>query len=1272
MSQPDGATMEHRARDVLDNLLEGCQVIGPDYTYRYVNEAVAKHGRTTRERLLGRTMMEAYPGIENTEMFDLLRRCLQDRSARHMENEFTFPDGSKSWFELRFEPVPEGVAILSIDITERRRAQETQRRLTRALTVLSDCNQTLVRAEDEQQFMRDVCRIAVERGGYRLAWIGMKDSDAGHSVQPVARAGHDEGYVDRVGATWDDSERGQGPTGRAIRSGRPVVARIIHSDADFAPWRKDAIERGFASSIALPIMGGDECVGALMMYTAEPDAFDDQERKLLEEMALDLGYGLTTLRTRSARLRAEARVTHLNAVLCGIRNVNQLITREQDPQALITKTCELLVESRGFHTAWLVLRDGDRTVASADAGVESKLRAIRRMVSAGELPMCVSRALEQADVVVRQNPAATCESCPVTTTYSGERDVATVRLESEGRTFGALLVSLPPSMAADPEELDLLREVAGDVAFALRAIEVRSEQQKAEQAARESEHRYRALFENANMGIAHCRMVYEGDRPVDFVYLEVNAALERLTGLKNTAGRRVSEVVPGIHESDPAMLQRYDRVVRTGRPERFEVYRKALGQWLDISVYSPTPEHFVAVFDNITSRKQTEGNLVKFTERLERMTGVVQSLSQAQTSEAVAEIVRHAARELVGSDGATFVLRDGDLCHYVDEDAIAPLWKGKRFPLTACISGWAMRNQKPAVVEDIYADDRIPHDAYRSTFVKSLVMVPIRRQSPIGAIGSYWADQRLASPEDVRILQALADSTSVAMENVRVLRELEEGKARTRAIYDHLPNAAFVWRRSDDGFVLVDFNEAANAMSNGQLAGLIGKSPAEICGGFPHAEEDLARCFEQRTVIRREVDRNNPGAREPRLLVLTYGFIPSDMVILHAEDVTEQRQTEEQLKLAQRLEAVGRLAGGVAHDFNNLLSVIISYAGFAASELRESDPIRADIVEIESAGKRAASLTRQLLAFSRKQLLEPEVLSLNKVVGGIESMLRRLLGEDIDIEVHLAEDLGSIMADPGQIEQVIMNLAVNARDAMPRGGKLTVETANVVLDEEYANQHIAVKPGRYVMLSVTDTGTGMDPAVKEHLFEPFFTTKEKGKGTGLGLSTVYGIVKQSGGNVWVYSEVGQGTTFKVYLPRVDAPAVETTRRSMPAIARGSETVLVVEDEDAVRRLAERILRSAGYKVLAAASGGDALLLWEKHRGEIDLLLTDVVMPQMSGRELAERLGKPCPTLKVLYMSGYTDNAIVHHGVLDPGTRFIGKPFSTTELTRKVREALDER
>ncbi|MBI5510736.1 MAG: response regulator [Deltaproteobacteria bacterium] len=395
------------------------------------------------------------------------------------------------------------------------------------------------------------------------------------------------------------------------------------------------------------------------------------------------------------------------------------------------------------------------------------------------------------------------------------------------------------------------------------------------------------------------------------------------------------------------------------------------------------------------------------------------------------------------------------------------------------------------------------------------------------------------------------------------------------------------------------------------------------------------------------------------------------------QDITERKQAEtqrqrleEQLRASQKMESIGSLAGGVAHDFNNLLSVILSYTGFAMGTVQDGDPLKDDLLEVKKAADRAVALTRQLLAFSRKQILQPEPLDLNQTAAGVEKMLRRILGEDIDYAQALASVLGLTLADPGQIEQVIMNLVVNARDAMPAGGKLTIETSNVEIDEEYAARHVAVKPGSYVQLVVTDTGCGMDDKTKTRLFEPFFTTK--GKGTGLGLSTVYGIVKQSGGNIWVYSELGKGTTFKIYLPRALAAAPATTVKPAPIETppNGTETILVVEDEEALRRVAQRSLEATGYKVLTAANGDEALLTGARHVGEIHLLLTDVVMPRMSGKTLAQELSKTRPTLKVVYMSGYTDNAIVHHGVLDAGTHFLAKPFTSTDLTRKVREVLD--
>ena len=395
-------------------------------------------------------------------------------------------------------------------------------------------------------------------------------------------------------------------------------------------------------------------------------------------------------------------------------------------------------------------------------------------------------------------------------------------------------------------------------------------------------------------------------------------------------------------------------------------------------------------------------------------------------------------------------------------------------------------------------------------------------------------------------------------------------------------------------------------------------------------------------------------------------------VEVFAEDVTERRTLERQLRMAQKMEAVGRLSGGIAHDFNNLLGVIIGYSQVLKRNLGPEHASFEHAQEIEKAGQRAVSLTRQLLAFSRQQVLEPVVLNLNTLVSDMEKMLPRLIGEDIALKLDLDASLSQVKADPSQIEQVLLNLAVNARDAMPDGGKLLIQTANADLDTAYAYNHPGSRPGSYVMLRVTDTGTGIDPEIQSQIFEPFFTTKERDKGTGLGLSTVYGIVKQSGGYIAVDSEKGKGASFSVYLPRLEQPATQATvpLTATPANTRGTETILLVEDADPLRKLAEMFLKESGYRILSAPDGQQALQVARQHFGPIHLLLTDVVMPGMNGRVLGERLAPSQPGMKVLYMSGYTDSFIAGHGVLEPGTQLLHKPFTQETLTRKVRDVLD--
>jgi len=547
--------------------------------------------------------------------------------------------------------------------------------------------------------------------------------------------------------------------------------------------------------------------------------------------------------------------------------------------------------------------------------------------------------------------------------------------------------------------------------------------------------------------------------------------------------------------------------------------------------------------------------------------------------------------------------------------------------------------------------------------------VPTAIQAINGTAFAY-----LTKPFEMDHLLAVVEKALEKQRLERALRESEERYRKSSQTLQTLIDAAPVTIFAlDENERITLWNKAAERQWGWTADEVLGR-PVETVPDHKRAEfeESLARNRRGESTLSETQGQHRDGTIRDVLISRapifnSEGRVAGTMGVV--VDITEQKQLEGQLRQAVKMEGIGRLAGGIAHDFNNLLTVIGGRTYLMLGQLPADDPTRRDVHLIEETVRRAAGLTRQLLAFSRNQVLTPAVLDVNEVVSGMKSLLARLLGEDVSLRIVEDPSAGRVTADPGQLEQVIVNLAINARDAMPAGGRLTIETGNAVVDHAYMQQRVDFSPGLYVVLTVSDSGTGMDAATSARIFEPFFTTKEPGKGTGLGLSTAYGIVKQSNGHITVYSEPGRGTTFRIYLPRTDADVAAASTK-VDVAPRGTETVLLVEDDANIRELARELLEISGYTVLESVDVQDAVRIAESHQGDIHLLITDVVMPEMGGHVLANAVARCRPNIKVLYMSGYTDEAVIRHGVINPGTAFLQKPFTAGTLSRKVREVLN--
>jgi PAS domain S-box-containing protein len=1193
------------------------------------------------------------------------------------------------------------------DVAERQRAEQELRRVNRALRTLSACAQVIVRATEESHLLEDICGVLVRVGGYRMSWVGFLEHDEGKSVRPVAHAGSDDGYVQGTHVTWADTERGQGPTGTAIRTGKVVAAHDVQTEASFAPWREEALKRGYGSNIALPLLLNGQVFGALSIYAEEPDAFDPQEVQLLTELSNDLAYGIQALRTRAERQRTEEalrdseerfrRLSEASFEGIGFTEADKVIDANRRLAEMLG--CELQDLIGAKATEFVAAESLEAVEAHIRSGLEEPYEHMARRKDGSIFPVEVRgaavpwkdrsvRASVIRDITERKRAEeALIEEKHLLYTlmdnlpdliYFKNRESRFTRLNKAGaRLFGLggpaqaigktdfdfftdehaqqafadeqeIMRTGQPAVGKEEKETwpqghetwvsttkMPLRDADGNIIGTFGISRSITERKQAEEALRNSEKRWRAVFDNSSVGIALADCI-------SYRIQGANSAFQNMMGYTEEELRAFS-FMDITHEDDREPNRQHISELLEGTRQSFSMekrYRRKDGSliWVNMHVSlvpgtESIPQFSLAILEDITERKRIETVLLESEEHYRTLfenspVGIYRTTPDGRVLAANSALVKmfgySSFDQLAGRD----LNKSGPGPEYTRSHFVELMEKQGRVTGLEC--AWHKKNGEVLYVREnalairdasgktLYYEGTLEDitEHKRAEAEHARLVTAIEQSAEAVVITNAAGDIEYVNPAFTRITGYSREE--VLGQNPRILKSGKQDPALYHQLWTDILKGK-IWH-----------GEIINRRKDGKLY------------------------TEEMTIA---------PVRGARGEVINF--------IATKQDVTERKTLEEQVRQAAKIEAVGRLAGGVAHDFNNLLTIINGYSDLVLRHLEPSDPIRSHLEEIKNAGSRAALLTRQLLAFSRQQVLAPRVLDLNDLVADVEKMLRRLIGEDIEMAIVRGPALWGVKADPGQIGQILMNLAVNARDAMPEGGNLVIETANVELDSSYAGRHRGAHPGRYVMLAVSDTGTGMDAETQAHIFEPFFTRKEKEKGTGLGLATVYGIVKQSGGHVWVYSEPGRGTTFKIYLPR--AEEIDESGQAPEARARplgGSETILLVEDEGAVRALAARILQEHGYKVLQGATPTDAIQIGEQHKETIDLLLTDVVLPGMSGRNVAEHLAFFRPGMKVLYMSGYTDDSVVRHGVLEANTAFLQKPFTPASLARKVREVLD--
>ena len=946
-----------------------------------------------------------------------------------------------------------------------------------------------------------------------------------------------------------------------------------------------------------------------------------------------------TVQEITARKQAEERERHLTKVLRAIRNVNQLIVSEDDPLRLIERACAELTRTMGYFSAWISLLKADRsTVATSGSGFEAAFDELRKHLESGAFCDCMRKALARDETIVVMAPQTHCPECPLSGHYGGMAAFGR-RLAFDGKIYGFLSASLPVASADDAEEKGLFDELANDLAFALHKIE-------SAKALRESQQDMKRAQSIVQIGS------WRFDLASGMVI--ASDVTRRIYGLDNSEWtiKRVRNIpLPQYREALDAELQ---NLIHHGAPYNieFQIQRP--------SDHAVRYIHSVAEYD-------AEQNIV---------IGTIQDITESKQAQDALKRIEARQRKMVANIGDVIVIIDQDGINRYKSPNIEKFF-GWRPEEVVGVSAW----------ENVHPEDL---NAVLTLFnlligeANATVTTQCRYRCKNGSYRwiEFTAVNLLHDPDIRGVLGNYQDIS----ERMQAEAQLQKSHNLLSNLARLVPGVIYQYRLYPDGRAAIPYAspgmreifEFSPEEVREDVALLFGRLHPDDHDRVAEAIFESARTLEMfycefRVVLPRQGLRWRGAQAKPQRMedggTLWHGII---------SDITERKKNEEeraklqeQLQQSQKMESVGRLAGGVAHDYNNMLSVILGYTEMALDKVQSQHPLHADLIEILKAATRSSNITRQLLAFARKQTIAPKVVDLNAVVESMLKMLRRLIGEDIDLDWRPGNALWAVKIDPAQLDQILANLCVNARDAIEGVGKVTIETGNTVFDEAYCEVHAGYSVGEYVLLAVSDDGCGMNQEVINNLFEPFFTTKAVTEGTGLGLATIYGIVKQNNGFINVYSEPGQGSTFKIYLPRQTATQRQAgvASQARTPLSRG-ETVLLVEDEPAIMRMAQMMLRSLGYRVIAAGTPNLAIELAREHGGELSLLLTDVVMPEMNGRDLARQLSALCPGVKTLFMSGYTANVIAHHGVLEEGMAFIQKPFSMNELGVKIRMVLD--